>query len=59
MDASMIRFLKKSTNIPMLGVDFGSSTIKAVAVSGNADDYTIDAWAEIATPKNAIRDYQL
>ncbi len=55
----MIRFLKKSTNVPMLGVDFGSSTIKAVAVSGNADDYIIDAWAEIATPKNAIRDFQL
>ena len=34
----MVMFLKKSTNIPMLGVDFGSSTIKAVAVSGDAEN---------------------
>ncbi len=43
----------------MLGVDFGSSTIKAVAVSGSADKFSIDAWAEIATPKGSIRDFQL
>ena len=55
----MFRFIKKSTNTPMLGVDFGSSTIKAVAVSGNAESFSIDTWAEIATPKGAIRDFQL
>ncbi len=55
----MVMFLKKSTNTPMLGVDFGSSTIKAVAVSGDAENFSIDAWAEIATPKGAIRDFQL
>ncbi len=55
----MVRFLKKSTNVPMLGVDFGSSTIKAVAVSGNPESLSIDAWAEIATPKGSIRDFQL
>lgn len=43
----------------MLGVDFGSSTIKAVAVSGSAESFSIDSWAEIATPKGAIRDFQL
>ena len=55
----MFRFIKKSTNTPMLGVDFGSSTIKAVAVSGSAESFSIDTWAEIATPKGAIRDFQL
>lgn len=55
----MVMFLKKSTNIPMLGVDFGSSTIKAVAVSGDAENLSIDAWVEIATPKGSIRDFQL
>jgi type IV pilus assembly protein PilM len=43
----------------MLGVDFGSNTIKAVAISGNAENFTIDTWAEIASPKGSIRDFQL
>lgn len=55
----MLGFIKKSTITPMLGVDFGSNTIKAVAVSGDNQNFSIDAWAEIATPKGTIRDFQL
>ncbi len=55
----MFSFLNKNKLTPMLGVDFGSNSIKAVSVSGDPDNFTIDSWAEISTPKGAIRDFQL
>jgi len=44
---------------PMIGVDFGSQTIKAVVVSGRPGKFHIEACAEVATPKGSIQDYHL
>ena len=49
----------KGVLYPLLGVDFGSQSIKAVAISGKAKDYKITAVAEVPTPKGAIVDYQI
>lgn len=49
----------KGTLYNLLGVDFGSQTIKAVAISGKAGSYQINGVAEVPTPKGAIVDYQI
>nr|WP_245879596.1 type IV pilus assembly protein PilM [Zobellella endophytica] len=43
----------------MVGVDFGSSSIKAVALKGSEGHYQIEAIASIPTPKGCIVDHQL
>ncbi|MGN1394603.1 MAG: type IV pilus assembly protein PilM [Succinivibrionaceae bacterium] len=43
----------------LLGVDFGSQSIKAVAISGRSDNYQIVGVAEVPTPKGSISDYQI
>lgn len=49
----------KGTLYPLIGVDFGSHTIKAVAVSGKADNFQIVSLAEVPTPKNSIKDSKI
>ena len=49
----------KGTLYPLIGVDFGSHTIKAVAVSGKADNFQIVSLAEVPTPKNTIKDSKI
>ncbi len=44
---------------PLVGVDFGSQSIKAVAVSGKAGMFEVTGLAEVPTPKGAIVDYQI
>ena len=52
--------MKNKGNLyPVLGVDFGSQSIKAVAISGKPNDVKITAVAEVPTPKGSIVDYQI
>lgn len=55
----MFGFMSQGHLTPMIGVDFGSQTIKAVVVSGRPGKFQIDACAEVATPKGSIQDYHL
>lgn len=43
----------------MIGVDFGSQSIKAVALSGRKGSFQVESCGEVATPKGAIVDYQI
>lgn len=43
----------------MIGIDFGSQSIKAVAIKGRKGNFQIEQCAEIPTPKGAIMDYQI
>ncbi len=45
--------------VPMIGIDFGSQTIKAVVVGGQPGQFRVEGCAEVATPKGSIQDYQL
>ncbi|PJG60726.1 type IV pilus assembly protein PilM [Aeromonas cavernicola] len=55
----MFGLFKQDALLPLMGVDFGSQTIKAVTLSGCVDQFYIDSVAEIATPKGGLVDYQL
>ncbi|MBL1376627.1 type IV pilus assembly protein PilM [Zobellella iuensis] len=43
----------------LVGIDFGTSSIKAVALRGTPGHYSLDAVASIPTPKSSIIDHQL
>ncbi|WP_445401069.1 type IV pilus assembly protein PilM [Zobellella sp. An-6] len=43
----------------LVGIDFGASSIKAVALRGTPDHYSLEAVASIPTPRNSIVDHQL
>jgi type IV pilus assembly protein PilM len=58
-DANMAGMKNKGFYYPLLGVDFGSQTIKAVAISGKASNYERVGLAEVPTPKGSISDYQI
>ncbi len=58
-DANMAGMKSKGVLYSLLGVDFGSQSIKAVAISGKSKDFKITAVAEVPTPKGAIVDYQI
>ncbi len=45
--------------VPMIGIDFGSQTIKAVVVGGEPGKFRLEGCAEVAIPKGSIQDYQL
>jgi len=51
----MFSKIKKTSNA-LVGIDFGSSSIKAVAISKGKATFQIDAVAEIAIPKGLIVD---
>lgn len=58
-DANMAGMKNKGFLYPLIGVDFGSQSIKAVAISGKASNFEIIGLAEVPTPKGAITDYQI
>lgn len=43
----------------MIGVDFGSTSVKALALSKSSDNYIVDMASEVATPKGSVVDHQL
>lgn len=43
----------------MVGVDFGASSIKAVALKGRPGHYQLEAMASVPTPRGSIVDHQL
>lgn len=43
----------------MIGVDFGSTSVKALALSKSTDNYFVDMASEVATPKGCVVDHQL
>lgn len=55
----MFGFLNQGSLYSMVGVDFGSQTIKAVVISGKAGRFQIDACIEVQTPKGSLIDYQM
>ena len=52
----MFSFLKKSNANALIGIDFGSNCIKAIAISKRQGTYVINAVAEIAITKGLIVD---
>src|SRR5574344_223804 len=58
-DANMAGMKNKGFLYPLVGVDFGSQSIKAVAISGRANNFEIIGLAEVPTPKGTIVDYQI
>lgn len=54
----MFKGLKKSNSNALIGIDFGSSAIKAIALSKGKGTYQIDAVAEIAIEKGLIVDHR-
>ncbi|WAG06955.1 PilM family type IVa pilus assembly protein TapM [Aeromonas jandaei] len=59
MDVYMFGLFNKGSLLPLVGVDFGSQTIKAVTLSGRPGKLHIDSVADIVTPKGTLVDYQL
>ena len=55
----MIFGLGSSRVTPLIAVDFGSSSIKAIAISGRSKHIKVEAFAELETPKGAIVDHQI
>ena len=58
-DANMAGMKNKGNLYPLLGVDFGSQSIKAVAITGKPGNVQITSVAEVPTPKGSIVDYQI
>ena len=55
----MLGLSNQGSLYPMIGVDFGSQTIKAVVISGKPGRFQIDACIEVLTPKGCLVDYQM
>ena len=55
----MFGFTNQGSLFPMIGIDFGSQTIKAVVISGKPGRFQIDACIEVLTPKGSLVDYQM
>ena len=56
MVGAMISFFKKKNSNALIGIDFGSNYIKAIALSKKRGTYVIDAVAEIPIEKGLIVD---
>jgi type IV pilus assembly protein PilM len=54
----MFKGLKKSNSSALIGIDFGSSAIKAIALTKGKGTFQIDAVAEIAVEKGFIVDHR-
>lgn len=55
----MLKLFKRNQTVAMIGVDFGSSSVKALALSKRSDNYVVDVVSEVATPKGCVVDHQL
>ena len=54
----MFKGLKKSNPSTLIGIDFGSSAIKAIVLSKSNGNFQVDAVAEIAVEKGFIVDHR-
>lgn len=54
----MFKNLKKSNSKALIGIDFGSSAIKAIALSKGKGTFQIDAVAEVSIEKGLIVDHR-
>ena len=59
MDVYMFGLFNKGSLLPLVGIDFGSQTIKAVTLSGRPGKLHLESVADIPTPKGTLVDYQL
>jgi type IV pilus assembly protein PilM len=59
MDVYMVGLFKNGTLIPMIGVDFGSQSLKAVTLHGSASKPRLESIADVQMPKGALIDYQV
>lgn len=55
----MFGLFNKGSLLPLVGIDFGSQTIKAVTLSGRPGKLHLESVADIPTPKGTLVDYQL
>ena len=55
----MLKLFKRNQTVAMIGVDFGSSSVKALALSKRSEHYVVDMVSEVATPKGCVVDHQL
>jgi len=55
----MIFGLGSNRVTPLIAVDFGSSSIKAIAISGRSKNIKVEAFTELETPKGSIVDHQI
>ncbi|MFM4702048.1 type IV pilus assembly protein PilM [Aeromonas bivalvium] len=55
----MVGLFKKGTLVPLIGVDFGSQSIKAVTLNGSAARPRLESVADVPMPKGALIDYQV
>ncbi|WP_199911649.1 type IV pilus assembly protein PilM [Dongshaea marina] len=55
----MASLFQSSRLIPMVGVDFGSQSIKALVVAGRSGQLTIESCVELPTPKGSMVEQQL
>ncbi|WP_432454732.1 MULTISPECIES: type IV pilus assembly protein PilM [unclassified Agarivorans] len=55
----MILGIGKKTSAALLGIDFGSATIKGLLLSKSAQGFKVEAVAEVVTPTGALVDNQV
>lgn len=55
----MFGLFNKGSLLPLVGIDFGSQTIKAVTLSGRPGKLHLESVADVPTPKGTLVDYQL
>lgn len=55
----MIALFREGSLVPMLGVDFGTHTVKGVMLTGRSGKFVIEGAADGAMPRGVLVDYQL
>lgn len=55
----MIALFREGSLVPMLGVDFGTHSVKGVILAGRAGKFAIEGAADGPMPKGVLVDYQL
>ncbi|MGL5661746.1 MAG: type IV pilus assembly protein PilM [Aeromonas sp.] len=55
----MFGLLNNGSLLPLVGIDFGSQTIKAMTLTGHLGKLHIGSVVDIATPNGTLLDYQL
>ncbi|GAA3540889.1 type IV pilus assembly protein PilM [Zobellella aerophila] len=55
----MLSLLKDKNTQWLVGIDFGTSHIKAVALKGRPGHYQLEAIGSVATPKGSLVDHQI
>lgn len=55
----MLGLFRERALLGLVGVDFGTHTLKAVTLAGRAGKFAIESAVEVATPKGALVEHQL